>query len=108
MHVCRNENIQFRLEVKLTCLLDPFQTRLLVSSSIDIFEGCRPTGNSLLDVDMGTRRSPTARAALIAGPSGTGKSKLVHAVANEAGAVFLDLSPRLTDGKFLGCAKIRK
>lgn len=56
-----------------------------------------------LTLTWGRCRSPTVRTALIAGPSGTGKTKLIHALASEASAVFLDLSPRSTDGKFPGC-----
>ena len=41
-------------------------------------------------------------AVLLYGAKQTGKSMLVHAVAHETCALLLDLSPRVTDGKYMG------
>ncbi len=49
-------------------------------------------------------RVPVPKAILLFGASGSGKSMLAHAVAHEAGAHFFDISPRLTDGKYIGKA----
>ena len=38
------------------------------------------------------------------GAAGTGKSLAAHAMAHAAGVAFFDLSPRNTDGKYLGRA----
>jgi ATP-dependent 26S proteasome regulatory subunit len=42
------------------------------------------------------------RSVLLYGVAGTGKSALAHAVAHEAGAGVFNLSPRATDGKYMG------
>lgn len=49
-------------------------------------------------------RVPVPKAFLLFGASGSGKSMLAHAIAHEAGALFFDISPRLTDGKYIGKA----
>ena len=41
---------------------------------------------------------------LLFGSQGSGKSMLSHAIAHHAGAMWLDISPRNTDGKFMGKA----
>jgi len=43
--------------------------------------------------------SLTARALLLYGPKGSGKSMLARAIATETGATFFDLSPAVIDGK---------
>lgn len=47
-------------------------------------------------------RAPYIKTLLLYGPEKSGKTLLSHAVANLAGANFLDLSPRNTDGKYPG------
>ena len=42
------------------------------------------------------------RAVLLYGAAGTGKTRLAHAIAHEAGAGLFDLSPRSTDGRYMG------
>ena len=44
-------------------------------------------------------RMPSARAVLLYGAAGTGKTLLARGVAGSAGALLLDLSPRATDGE---------
>lgn len=43
---------------------------------------------------------PPSQTVLLYGPPGCGKSHLAHAIAAAAGANFLDISPKNTDGKF--------
>ncbi|XP_025032972.1 IQ and AAA domain-containing protein 1-like isoform X2 [Python bivittatus] len=47
-------------------------------------------------------RAPQVKSVLLAGPAGTGKKMLVHAVCTEAGANLFDLSPDNVAGKYPG------
>ena len=47
----------------------------------------------------GVCRTACARAVLLYGAPGTGKTLLARGMAGSAGALLLDLSPRATDGK---------
>ncbi|XP_063159224.1 IQ and AAA domain-containing protein 1-like isoform X2 [Candoia aspera] len=46
--------------------------------------------------------APQVRSVLLAGPAGTGKKMLVHAICTETGANFFDLSPDNVAGKYPG------
>lgn len=46
--------------------------------------------------------APQVRSILLAGPAGTGKKMLVHAVCTETGANLFDLSPNNLAGKYPG------
>lgn len=48
------------------------------------------------------RCTPIVRSLLIAGPAGSGKRHLVHAVCTELGATLFDLSPANIVGKYPG------
>lgn len=49
-------------------------------------------------------RVPAPRAVLLVGMPGSGKTLVAQAIAHSTGAAFFDLSPRTTDGKWLGKA----
>ena len=46
--------------------------------------------------------APYTKSVLLAGPRGSGKKSLVHAICNELGATLFDLSPRNLVGKYEG------
>lgn len=46
--------------------------------------------------------TPLVRSVLIAGPRGSGKKMLVHAICTELGATFFDISPSNIAGKYPG------
>ncbi|KAH6557819.1 hypothetical protein KP509_1Z091600 [Ceratopteris richardii] len=52
--------------------------------------------------DFVHKNAPYAKSVLIYGGEGTGKTLLVHAACSAAGATFINLSPRNTDGKYPG------
>lgn len=52
---------------------------------------------------LGSRLNPK-QAVLLLGCKGTGKTMLSQAVAHHTGAMWFDISPRNTDGKFSGKA----
>lgn len=47
-------------------------------------------------------QAPLTKSILLAGPRGTGKKMLVHAICNETGANLFDLSPANLAGKYPG------
>ena len=47
-------------------------------------------------------QAPLTKSILLAGPRGTGKKMLVHAMCNETGANLFDLSPANLVGKYPG------
>lgn len=47
-------------------------------------------------------QAPLTKSILLAGPRGTGKKMLVHAICNETGANLFDLSPANLVGKYPG------
>ncbi|XP_030045729.1 dynein regulatory complex protein 11 [Microcaecilia unicolor] len=47
-------------------------------------------------------KAPLLKSMLLAGPAGTGKKMLVHAICTESGSNFFDLSPENTVGKYPG------
>ncbi|KAK0080478.1 hypothetical protein PV326_008146, partial [Microctonus aethiopoides] len=56
-----------------------------------------PLGNDEL-----RQLTPLVRSVLIAGPRGSGKKMLVHAICTELGATFFDISPSTIAGKYPG------
>ncbi|XRA98823.1 dynein regulatory complex subunit 11 [Pycnococcus provasolii] len=56
-----------------------------------------PLGSQLVH-----EKAPILKTCLLYGLPQTGKTTLAHAIANETGAVFLNLSPRKTDGLYGG------
>ncbi|MCO5548461.1 hypothetical protein L7F22_001919 [Adiantum nelumboides] len=52
--------------------------------------------------DFVHKNAPYAKSVLIYGGEGNGKTLLVHAACSAAGATFINLSPRNTDGKYPG------
>lgn len=48
------------------------------------------------------KNAPYAKSVLIYGGEANGKTLLVHAACSAAGATFINLSPRNTDGKYPG------
>ena len=47
------------------------------------------------------------KSVLLYGCEGTGKTMLVHGIARDTGSVLIDLSPRVTDGKYSGSAQCK-
>ncbi|KAJ3302620.1 Dynein regulatory complex protein 11 [Kappamyces sp. JEL0829] len=66
-----------------------------------------PMGVSRTDNDPPFKH-PKIASVLLTGPSGTGKTMLVQALATEMGAQIFNLSPRNTAGQFVGKANVVK
>ncbi|XP_028606167.2 IQ and AAA domain-containing protein 1-like [Podarcis muralis] len=81
--------------------IEPIPSTLDVRQNIALYAVLRLGSQAVHEM------APLVKSLLLAGPGGTGKKMLVHAVCTETGANLFDLSPRNLVGKYPGKAGLQ-